>query len=274
MSTRRRAGVEDGPSTSKRARQALVDQNKRQQQQQVIPSTIEHASTPINMLNVEKIVELIFSTDHFITRRPINLAKVAFPMKDEARGIFLSMVLYTKETVPSHAHLLFAASQGTTGGLMNWSWLLRNSPFINAVTRTWPSELQAKANMMARIMRTDQRFVNPGEDKFKLTAVFCYLFSQLYKAKNCVAGFPSQIVEGERIFLFQHPEYMGAGLALPFEHEVFMKNNIQQLDFPAATAISLVVESTPFQEQYLIFTNRQRTSCQLQLLTYAATRPK
>ncbi|CAL8148981.1 unnamed protein product [Orchesella dallaii] len=87
--------------------------------------------------------------------------------------------------------------------------------------------------MMARIMRTDQRLVNPGDDKFKLTTVFCYLFSQLYKAKNCVAGFPSQ---------------MGAGLALPFEHEVLKKNNIQQLDFPAATAIGLVFEPTPFQD--------------------------
>ncbi|CAL8114482.1 unnamed protein product [Orchesella dallaii] len=234
MSTRRRAGVEDGPSTSKRAHQALLDHsNRQQQQQQVNPSAIEHALTPINMLDVEKIVELIFSTDHSITRRPINLAKVAFPTKDEARGIFLSMVLYTKETVPSHAHLLFAASQGTSEILMNWSWLLRTSPFINAVTRTWPSELQAKANMMARIMRTDPRFVNPGDDKFKLTAVFCYVFSQLYKAKNCVAGFPSQ---------------MGAGLALPFEHEVFIKSNIQQRDFPSAMAIGLVVEPTPFPE--------------------------
>ncbi|CAL8148984.1 unnamed protein product [Orchesella dallaii] len=84
MSTRRRAGVEDVPSSSKRARQALLDQNSRQQKQQVIPSAIEHASTPINMLDVEKIVELTFSTDHSNTRGPINLAKVAFPTKDEA----------------------------------------------------------------------------------------------------------------------------------------------------------------------------------------------
>ncbi|CAL8131939.1 unnamed protein product [Orchesella dallaii] len=72
------------------------------------------------------------------------------------------MVLYTKVTMPSHANLLFAASQGTTGGLFNWSWLLRNSRFVNAVTRTWPSELQSKANMMARLMRTDPRFVSPA----------------------------------------------------------------------------------------------------------------
>ncbi|CAL8131792.1 unnamed protein product [Orchesella dallaii] len=235
MSTRRRARGEDGRSTSKRACQALLERS--QHQLQVITGPIQHAVSPINMLDVEKIVELIFSTDHTITRRPANLAKVAFPTKDEARGLFLSMVLYTKEKVPSNAHLLFAASQGTTGGLMNWSYLLRNSPFINAVTRTWPSELQAKANMMARIMRTNQRFVNPGDDKFKLTAVFCFVFSQLYKAKNQVAGFPSKMVEGERIFLFQHPEYAGAGLALPFDHEVFIQTNIQQRDFPSATAI-------------------------------------
>ncbi|CAL8131935.1 unnamed protein product [Orchesella dallaii] len=100
--------------------------------------------------------------------------------------------------------------------------------------------------MMSRIMHTDPRFATPGDDTYKLTAVVGFLFSQLYKAKNCVVGFPSHMVDGERNFLLQHPEYMGAGLALFFEHKPFKKSNIHQLDFPAATAIGFVVELTPF----------------------------
>ncbi|CAL8131818.1 unnamed protein product [Orchesella dallaii] len=140
-----------------------------------IARKMEHVETPPERLDLGYLSRLIFEVDHNVTRLPINLHPPIFETMEDSLAFVYSLLIYAKETEPMDMIHLRCKSQTARLEEKNWNWLIRKSPYFLLPTRTIPYLGLSRANVFGRVMATDQTLVVPGNDKYLLTSLICYV---------------------------------------------------------------------------------------------------
>ncbi|CAL8117313.1 unnamed protein product [Orchesella dallaii] len=193
-------------------------------------------------LHLGTLANAIFDVDHTVTRMPAKLHPSIFSSTEDARAFLYSLLIYANEVTTSQKASLDAR---------NWKWLIRRSPYFDQATRTLAYLRLSKANVFARIMRTDPALVEPGNDKYWLTSCICYVICILNASKQSplqpMMDVPNWVAGGHGRFLNKFTDFHFWPLAIPFDHQELREVlRIKPLDFPRALHVALpdVIENS------------------------------